>query len=444
MKLALCLVLSACGLAAASDKSPRPAERMSFLENDAIRVGVDLNLGGAITWLSQRGGENIVNNMDLGRQIQMSYYSGPVPFSVGEKKPAKHWEHLGWNPIQAGDDFGHGSRTLDHRNDGKELHTKCVPMQWPLDGVPGDCTFESWITLDGGVVKFRGRINNAREDHTPYRARLQELPAVYVNAPFHKLVSYTGTKPFTNDAVAEIHRPADKPAEWAHWFATERWAALINDEGWGLGLWNPSCVHFIGGFDGKPGPNDTRASATGYIAGQQLLMLDHDIVHEFECELILGSVEKIRERVATHGTKITPPSWDFTSGREGWHIANARDSGWRARELYRLTMEENDPQMISPQFFCLAEHAPKLTIRAAFRTKQKTAQIFWRRLEDGKSVSAGPLNFTVTGDEQMHDYEVRLADSPDWRGAIVELRFDPVPTGAAGEWVDIRSISLGK
>src|SRR5437660_1645011 len=130
---ALLIILAAGFHVLASEKSPHPEPRMSFIENDAVRLGVDLNLGGAITWLSQSRGENIVNNWDLGRQIQMSHYSGPAPFSVGDKKPPKHWEHIGWNPIQAGDDFGHGSRVTEHRNDGRSLYTKCVPMQWPLD-----------------------------------------------------------------------------------------------------------------------------------------------------------------------------------------------------------------------------------------------------------------------------------------------------------------------
>ena len=139
---------------------------MDYLDNGVIRVGVDLRLGGAITYLSPSPGAakehqghkghqevNVINSWDWGRQVQMSYYSGPVPFVVGDKHPSRNWAGLGWNPIQAGDDFGHGSRTVEHSNDGKTLYVKCVPMQWPLDDVPGECTFESWLALDGAVVK---------------------------------------------------------------------------------------------------------------------------------------------------------------------------------------------------------------------------------------------------------------------------------------------------
>ena len=45
--------------------------------------------------------------------MQMSHYSGPWPFVVGDKKPNPGWAGLGWNPIQTGDcrsdDPKHGS-----------------------------------------------------------------------------------------------------------------------------------------------------------------------------------------------------------------------------------------------------------------------------------------------------------------------------------------------
>jgi hypothetical protein len=68
---------------------------MSYLDNGVVKVGVDLNHGGAIVFLSHDGGDNLINNFDLGRQIQLSFYSGPVPFTAEGQTPAKHFEHLG-------------------------------------------------------------------------------------------------------------------------------------------------------------------------------------------------------------------------------------------------------------------------------------------------------------------------------------------------------------
>ncbi|MGD9749345.1 MAG: hypothetical protein AB7V57_23595, partial [Verrucomicrobiales bacterium] len=82
-----------------------PGAKMSFLENGQIKVGVDLTHGGAVVFLAKPGGRNLINNFDLGRQVQLSFFSGPVPFRAEGQEPAKHWSHLGWNPIQSGDDF---------------------------------------------------------------------------------------------------------------------------------------------------------------------------------------------------------------------------------------------------------------------------------------------------------------------------------------------------
>ena len=54
---------------------------MSFLDNGDIRIGVNLGLGGAITYLSEEGSTvNMINSYDLGRQVQQSYFSGPDQF----------------------------------------------------------------------------------------------------------------------------------------------------------------------------------------------------------------------------------------------------------------------------------------------------------------------------------------------------------------------------
>ncbi|MGH7981471.1 MAG: hypothetical protein ACREE6_18995, partial [Limisphaerales bacterium] len=82
------------------------APRMRFIQDDDIRLGVDLNLGGAITYLAPMTNLslNLINRCDWGREIQLSYYSGPVPYQPPGTTLAKNWKWLGWNPIQAGDD----------------------------------------------------------------------------------------------------------------------------------------------------------------------------------------------------------------------------------------------------------------------------------------------------------------------------------------------------
>lgn len=418
----------------------RAEDTLSQLDNGKIKIGIDLKLGGAITFLARDGGENLINNFDYGRQVQMSFYSGPVPFSVCDKHPAKHWEHLGWNPVQAGDDFKHGSRVLEHRNDGRTLYVKCVPLQWPLDGVEGDCTMDSWLELDGIEVKARARLNNARGDKTLYPARLQELPAVYANAPFHHVVSYMGDRPFTGDAVSDAPKPQGAHP-WSFWQGTEQWSALLDEKSFGLGLLTPGRVWFSGGFAGKPGPNDTQATHTGYLASQASEVLDHDIVFEYRYELVVGSLEEIRACAKTR-RPAEPPAWVFANDRQGWHCENAQDSGWPIHGALNVKLAQNDPQLISPFTFWRAEDAPWLIIEAAFKTEQKNATIFWQR--HGETVPKESMNFAVTPDGEFHRYAVRLADSPAYTGGMMRLRFDPVGSGSDGEWVKVKSVKLSR
>ncbi len=412
---------------------------MIWLDNGTIRLGVDLSLGGAITWLSRAGdGANVINSWDWGRQVQMSYYAGPVPFVVGDKRPARQWAHIGWNPIQAGDDFGHGSRTLEHRSDGRTLYVKCIPMQWPLDDVPGECTFESWLELEGAVVKARCRLVNARADTTPYNARGQELPAVYTNGPWHRLMTYNGARPFTGDAVTQLE--AKPPPQWSMWMGTENWSALVDDAGWGVGVWNPGCLRFGGGFNGKPGAGGAKDGACGYLAPHRVEVLDHNITHEYRYDLVLGTVDEIRAHVYRQPRPAPRPAWAFENDRQGWSYLHARDTGWPVHGELNVQITEADSAVISPQFFCRAEDVGALVIDAAFQTAESRAQLFWATLDAPGFEEKRALFFEVKGDGEYREYRVRLAESPAWQGGIIQLRIDPA--SQPGGSVRLRAIRL--
>jgi len=422
---------------------PREHEpQMSWLDNGKIKLGADLALGGAITWLSLSGSEeNVINSHDWGRQVQMSYYSGPVPYIVGEKRPVKFWEHIGWNPIQVGDDFGHRAKVLEQQNDGRVLYVKCIPMQWPLDNVPGDCTFESWFELDGFVVKARCRLNNARTDRTQYPARGQELPAVYTNRPYHRMMTYSGERPFTSDALVQIKTKG--PVEgWSMWLATENWTALVNDAGWGLGVWSPDCVRFGGGFNGTPGPGGTKGAECGYIAPGRDEILDHNIVHDYRYELVLGTLEEIRAHAYQRSTKRELPAWKFEHDRQGWYYRNASDQGWPIAGELHVKFDAGDPFLVSPHFACRAEDAPVLVIDATFTTPEREVQLFWADSARNSFEEKRSLRFPITGDGERREVRVRLAEASEYRGLIVQLRIDPA--NSAGGSMRLHSVRFEK
>lgn len=437
------VIATALPVGAQEKKTVGQPDNISYIDNGTIRLGVNLNLGGAITYLGPAKSEvNLINSYDWGRQIQMSHYSGPVPFAPNGKKPASTWAGLGWNPIQAGDYFGNRSKILTQRNDGKSLYVKCVPMQWPLDNEPGECTFECWIELKGATALVRARLHNARSDKTQYSGRGQELPAVYTNGPWHRLVTYTGAKPFANDTLTTISAATQFP--WAYWKGTENWAALVNDDNWGLGIYEPGAFSFGGGFFGKPGTGGMKDAATGYIAPGQEEILDYNIDYEYNYVLIVGKLDEIRRQIYGLAPTSAPPNYRFVADRQHWRYVNAADTGWPIQGELKVLMSAPDPQLVGPPGLWQATATPKLYIEAACHLTHPQAQLFWQRHDSPNFAEAQSVHFELNPDGQYHVYEVNLAAAPEYRGAITGLRFDPEPSGAAGDFIRVKSISFIK
>ncbi|MHB8636117.1 MAG: hypothetical protein ACYC96_06570 [Fimbriimonadaceae bacterium] len=416
---------------------------LQFLDNGRVRLGVDLRKGGSIVYLAKSGGPNLINSADLGRQIQMSFYGGPVPFTPNGKQPAKAWAGLGWNPIQTGDYYNHPSKISDYKNDGKTLYLKCVPMQWPLDNEPGECTFEAWIRLEGNTVQVRNRLLNNRSDKTQYPARGQELPAIYTNAPWYRLMSYTGALPFTHAGLTQLtNNPPASTFPWVSFSATENWTALVDSAGWGIGIVEPGCQAMSGGFFGAPGIGGATSSPTGYIAPNFTEILDANIDYRFDYTLVLGFLSDIRRYAYDHVPRPKPPVWTFKHDRSHWYYSNAADTGWPIRGELNVNLEQNDPQLVGPAGFWEASKAKKLTITAAFKCHSPDAQVFWTRFGSPGFSEVNSVWFKTVPDGRMRTYLVDLGSSETYRGVITGLRLDPEPAGAPGDSVRVRSISL--
>ncbi len=413
---------------------PAHAERMSFLENGSVKIGVDLDQGGTITFLARAdGGENVINCHDLGRQVQQSYYSGPHPF--GTAHPG--WKGWPWNPIGSGDVYHHPSRVIEHTNDKTTLYVKTVPMQWALDNVPGECTFETWITLDGKTALVRNRLVNHRPDKTQYPAHDQELPAVYTIGKLHRLLTYAGDRPFENEPLKRIHN-AGPP--WARWKASENWAALVDDQGWGLGVIHPGVYAFLGGFHGKPNTGGSRDNSTGYIAPVRKEVLDHNIVYEYHYLLVLGPLAEIRTVATARRLNDSRPDYHFRHDRQHWILSGVADTGFPIEGCLCLTNGPRGPQLISPEQWWRADEVPRLYVRAAFRTRSDRAAIFWSVPQGGFS-GERRLEFVIRPDGEFHDYALDLASVPTYRGTITGLRLDPTDSLGPGDEVRIASIS---
>lgn len=424
--------------------------QMSWLDNGQIRLGADLTIGGSITYLADCNEKtNLINSADWGRQVQMSFYSGPNPYVPEGAVANESWKQLGWNPIQSGDCFGFRSTVLEHTNDGTTLYFKCVPMQWPLKNVPGECTFECWFRLDGRAVIVRSRINNNRADKTQYDGRHQELPAVYTNAPYHKLMTYTGDAPFTGGAAVEIPKQIHPPGgiRWANWKATENWAALVDESGFGVGVWNPGVCLFTGGFYGQPGAGGAKDGPTGYIAPLHAEILDWNIQYTYNYVLIVDTLKGIRAYIEKHAEKPAGVSYVFEADRQHWRYRNGQDTGWPIRGFLDVVIKEDKPfEMIGPEMFLKAQAGQMLTITAAAQKNNSAptcvGRLYWKTQENDSFAAERSLKIELPANGQFSASTFAIGKADGFAGAITGLRFDPFTPCEKGDKFQLKSISI--
>lgn len=306
-------------------------DNLVFLENENIRIGVNLSLGGALTYLAENGKKNLINSYDWGRQVQMSFYNHPIPFVPEGVTMAERWKHIGWNPIQSGDVGRNRSQVLDWHSREGEIYVKCIPMHWPLDNYPGECTFEVWYRLEGCCVNVVARLNNARPDTAQYPARRQELPAVYTNGEWYRGISYVGKKPFTGDALTELVSKDDGLGyPWLQFYPTENWSALVDDNDYGLGIFMGSTGFSKIGFwrqelKGQGGPRDNQ---TGYVAPFAPEVLDHNIVYTYTYSLIVGNLDFIRRTACEKNAACDRSHFCFDHDRDHFYYKDITDQGF--------------------------------------------------------------------------------------------------------------------
>jgi hypothetical protein len=451
-------------------------EPMRYLENERLRLGINLGAGGAVTHLEDKrfASGNMINSFDWGRQIQLSFYSGPNPFiGPNGEKPNPEWAGLGWNPIQAGSVGRVASKTIAFEQGPDFLRVRCIPMQWPHLSLPADCEFEATYRLAGGnVILMEARIINQRLDHTQYPACSQEMPALYTNGPWYRLITYSGDQPFTGASLTVVVGKDDaKGWPWETFFSPEHWAALVNEEGRGVGLFQPDTCTVIGGFSGgdaakgKGGPKDGQ---TGYISPTARRILDHNIDWTYRTHLIVGSVDEIRD----YARKQPRPAlaWDFHAERMGWVYENAQDAGWPIRDGLKITYQKSPcGSMLSDAMFWQAETAAVLEIEAAFQfgnpdqaleaevliqplgpvdhstfpawepQDPKRKEAIAKQRKEFPPAPAISIPLDVRGDGTMRTYSLKLSDNPKYRGGMKQLRLRfPATDGS----VEIRRIRL--
>jgi len=206
------------------------AKDFKVLNNGIIEVR--LSKSGSIFYVSEIGGRNLINNRDMGRQIQPSFYAG---HNYYDPNAHEAWDFWPWNIIQSGDVFGNepSSLILDKGHD--SCLVTSVPMFWNRNNIfEYGAVLSNDISLIESKVKVIVRlklfsscgITNSTQRH-------QEMPAVYTANNLDRLIS--------DGVVIE-----SKENKWVYWAGSE-WVGAFDDTGHGIAVYNPDAELFIGG-----------------------------------------------------------------------------------------------------------------------------------------------------------------------------------------------------
>lgn len=296
-----------------------------YLESGDIRLGIDLNAGGAINYLeylnhrvqqvqtengnvevginyaSVLGGElmydsvNLINEMDRGRLVQQSYYgiSGePYESAVYNGTP---WPY---NPVQGGDFSGTSSQIVDFTIGKDSIYVKTRALDWAKRESVTPSYMENRYTLENNIVKVENSFTDwSGYTHNIYRD--QELPAFYGVISLGTLVTYRGSDPFQNEDLS--YYPS--LGNWvgtnrAYWTdITENWVAWVNDDDFGVGLYTPNTSTILTGKVGTKNYSSqiSKADATTYTTMIAQMRLSTYETFSYDYYLTVGQVDKIRQ-----------------------------------------------------------------------------------------------------------------------------------------------------
>jgi len=275
------LVFGFCDFASAANAPGMNAAKWVYLDNGQLKLGVKESSGAGIAYLSLSGSDrNLLNHFDHGRLVQQSYY-GQADGTLWAGKP---WR---WNPVQGGD-YKHGAaKVLEIKSDKTTLYAKSMGRHWSGCVDLPEVTFEQWITLTGKVAHVRYKMTYTGTNSHPKVH--QEVPAVFIEPDLPTLVTYTGEKPWTGDAL-HTSQPG-WPNENRR--ITENWAAYVDKDNFGVGAYVPiaskiTCYRFSAGRTSKQG-------ACSYFAPIIDLAITPGTVFEYDLYLTLGQPDEMRD-----------------------------------------------------------------------------------------------------------------------------------------------------
>jgi hypothetical protein len=276
----------------------RPEPDMLFLENEAMKIGIDRSMGASITWLSwQAHPENIINIHDPGRLIQQSYYAGE---KLDRRADGQHnaWSPWTWNPIQGGGVMSWARVTRFEILNDEKLISITVPKLWDMPDEEAEALMVQSTEFEPGmpdVVRINNRLVCKRKPDDRWGAavpRHQELPACYFTSAFRHVESYLG-----NGEWRREEQPPGPP--WGRATPPLNVMACFNDDGQGIAVFSPAATdHWNFGphrrYTPRAKPED---GPCVHLAPIATVRLGPESTLEYRYWMVVGSKVEITKRI---------------------------------------------------------------------------------------------------------------------------------------------------
>jgi hypothetical protein len=252
------------------------------IKNEQIELGFDMNRGGSICHLSSHDNKvNVINHYDNGRFVQQSYYGD----HDGSKWNDKPWR---WNAVQGGSFDGKPSKVISSRFSQTTSNIVTQPTHWATGEPITDAEMSTSATVEGKLAHVTYRFTYNGRNH--YKPTHQELPAVFADASLKTLVFYAGASPWQE---CDLTRVTPGWPNKSH-DVDEHWAAYVNGEDWGLGVYSPRMKHITSYRFPEDGSDNPRGNACSYFAPIETFAIEPNFDLKYDVWLTIGSVAEIR------------------------------------------------------------------------------------------------------------------------------------------------------
>lgn len=411
-----------------------------YLDNGMVKVGVNLDWGGAISEIIYQG-KNFVNKHDTGRLIQVALFDTQDPSEIYDSTDLT-WSTWGYNPTQAGDKYNHSSSILSYAISEDSIYTKTCPLEFnpddkgggPTNGVPSDVYVEQWVSLNGPIIQVDYSVTNYGTKN--HKGRRQSIPTFILAQHLDRLITYDGTSPWSGDNTAEKSVPAGINTGLV-FRPTEYWAALVDDTDIGLTVYTtPNC------------PNWWAAKMPEFGVNQFDPLVESDFpagaVLRTTSYLIVGDYSDAREIVySLRENDSLPTEWEFgqNDNSDGWVVWNELAPLTISTGILKTFSSGADPHMVYwPALDLDAKTYNTVEIRMKV-SAGNTAAVYFTTIADETWDGNKVKPFRLSSGTEYVTYNLDMVTIRTWSGRISQIRLDPTDTNASIEIDYIRILS---